>query len=386
MFLQKLLHAVLICSMFASGSMQPAQALAHTAIAPFSAATTGSPVISGGAPAALVPGASHLAPTPQITPQSSGVPISAVAQYRQQYGARQASSGIFDGAFDTTQALIATLPDVALHSESEGLAQHSLSIAPSWAQSVEFNASRTGGFGYSQLSVATPGGTTLTGDVRGIKQRFTFAVRNNVEYAPRNLLFECVASWRASGDCSWSNLRFYVDVPGWAFDTTQYGLSGQTLIAPTGYAQATVVSAAQDGLAAHDSPFLELRTFCECDWGAQTQAQLHYNSPLFRVPLLESTDSLTMSLDWARLQTGNATPSAVDVSFRALDGSNFFLMTLPAGGTQGWSRQTSVALPPSAANKLGRIEFSFAATGPRIMGIDSLSFSRNGQAIPIPAD
>jgi len=69
MLLQKLIRVVLLCSVVASGSVQPAQVLARTA------------VISENQHTAIAPAASHLTLSPPITPQSSSVPISAVVSH-----------------------------------------------------------------------------------------------------------------------------------------------------------------------------------------------------------------------------------------------------------------------------------------------------------------
>ena len=184
---------------------------------------------------------------------------------------------------------------------------------------------------HSMLNVPTLGNTTVTRDVR------VTIPNNTVTYTSAiDLRLSCATvDHRDKTHCTWTNLRFFDDLPGW-----RIGLSGTytTTSAAVGYTlssfnRTTAGRLGSDGL--YGGSFLGI------DTGRDSGSQL-FTSPTMQMPTFAPGVPITMSVRWTRTMDSNATLLAQPIKIRFVTAlRNNELVTIPHGSTQPWQTATS---------------------------------------------
>lgn len=207
------------------------------------------------------------------------------------------------------------------------------------------------------------------------------------------LLLGCIGNSGSPVTCTWSNLRFFHDMPGW---------HAPLFSRPSDWFTARITAEPFDGISpsAARGAFLALRNR-EAGSGARYFSYATYRSQEFTLPQMAASDVLTGSVWWARTFTGeNFFGDSGDavIDFVAEDGSmRLRVVDVPATNTldpSDWTFQQSVPVAAGdvlrASGKHGYFEITKRLGGSdHTLALDSMTLYVNGQSIgsrTIPVD
>ncbi len=330
--------------------------------------------------------------------RSTDRPASYADEVRAQEGATHAFGGFFDGDFGTASQVTTVIngPITLAVPQNDGWAGGALSTTLTLPAGMHHHllldattqASYRDGVGNANAYIAFrvpgaerwslyggnyAGSAVLTGVSSSVTNKSITLGNAASPYlsALEVLLFCQEWSGHRNGVCTFSNLRFADDVPGWWLEN-----SGpvQSLRLRVGAASANTIPTALDG------NFLSMETVSPVNVGTGFAMR----TPPLQLPLFSSSTPLTVSLQWSRRISGTGSSGpGFNLYFRALDGQSSSLIGVASGGSTGWTIATAT-VNPALAGKPGYLELVSSRQEPQVLGIDSIRFWLNGRLITLP--